>query len=71
MNVGGAMLPGIASANLHLDNYEVDGRYALTPALSVSASYTFTDGKISGSNGSGDPKWRTVSLQSDYSLITH
>jgi predicted porin len=68
INVGGATLPGISGTNLHLDNYELNGRYALTPALSLAASYTFTDGKMSGSNGSGDPKWHTVSLQSDYSL---
>ncbi|NML34631.1 porin [Paraburkholderia antibiotica] len=68
MNVGGATLPGIAGTNLHLDNYEVNGRYALTPALSLAASYTFTNGKMSGSNGSGTPRWHTASLQGDYLL---
>ena len=59
---------GLSGTNLHLDNYEINGRYALTPALGLAAAYTYTDGKISGSNGSGDPKWHTVSLQADYSL---
>src|ERR1700722_19662064 len=68
VNVGGTTLPGVAGTNLHMDNYEVNGRYALTPAFSLAAAYTFTDGKVSGSNGSGDPKWHTVSLQGDYSL---
>jgi predicted porin len=68
VNVGGATLPGIGGTNLHLDNYEMNGRYSLTPALSLTASYTFTDGRMTGSNGSGDPKWHTVSLQSDYAL---
>ena len=54
--------------NLHLDNFELNGSYALTPALALDAAYTFTDGKVSGSNGSGDPKWHTVSLKADYSL---
>ncbi|SDH97162.1 porin [Paraburkholderia phenazinium] len=54
--------------NLHLDNYEVNGKYALTPALSLNAAYTFTDGKVTGGTTSGDPKWHTVSLQADYSL---
>ena len=54
--------------NLHLDNYEINGKYALTPALSLNAAYTFTDGKASGGTTSGDPKWHTVSLQADYSL---
>jgi general bacterial porin, GBP family len=58
----------VVGTNLHMDNYEVNGRYALTPALSLTAAYTFTDGKVSGSNGSGDPKWQTASLQGDYSL---
>jgi GBP family porin len=68
VNVGGTTLPGVAGTNLHMDNYEVNGRYALTPAISLAAAYTFTDGKVSGSNGSGDPKWQTASLQGDYSL---
>ncbi|WP_321888569.1 porin [Paraburkholderia bannensis] len=54
--------------NLHLDNFELNGRYALTPALSLDASYTFTDGKLKSSAGSTDPKWQTASLQADYSL---
>ncbi|MEK6292072.1 MAG: porin [Paraburkholderia tropica] len=56
------------NTNLHLDNFELNGRYALTPALSLDASYTFTDGKLKNSAGSTDPKWHTVSLQADYSL---
>ena len=54
--------------NLHLDNYEINGKYALTPALSLNGAYTFTDGKATGGTTSGDPKWHTVSLQADYSL---
>ncbi|MDE1182243.1 porin [Paraburkholderia sp.] len=68
VNVGGETLGGVAGTNLHMDNYELNGRYALTPALSLAAAYTFTNGHMSGSNGSGDPKWHTVSLQGDYSL---
>ncbi len=55
-------------SNLHLNNYEINGKYALTPALALSAAYTFTDGHISGAEGSGDPKWHQVTLTSDYSL---
>ncbi|CAG4903119.1 porin [Paraburkholderia gardini] len=67
-NVGGTFIGGLAGTNLHMDNYEVNGKYAFTPALSLAAAYTFTNGKVSGSNGSGDPKWHTVSLQGDYAL---
>ncbi|MBB2929201.1 porin [Paraburkholderia silvatlantica] len=57
-----------SGTNLHMDNFELNGAYALTPALALNASYTYTDGKVTGSNGSGDPKWHTVSLTADYSL---
>ncbi|SEB16438.1 porin [Paraburkholderia sartisoli] len=67
-NVGGTFIGGLSGTNLHMDNYEVNGKYSFTPALSLAAAYTFTNGKVSGSNGSGDPKWHTVSLQGDYSL---
>jgi general bacterial porin, GBP family len=65
---GGTSLTVPTGTNLHLNNFELNGRYALTPALALDAAYTFTDGKIDGANGSGDPKWHTVSLQADYSL---
>ncbi|MEQ5843877.1 porin [Paraburkholderia acidicola] len=64
---GTTFLGGLSGANLHMDNYEINGKYALTPALSLAAAYTFTNGKFSG-DGSGDPKWHTVSLTGDYSL---
>ena len=54
--------------NLHLDNYEVERPLRADAGTEPRGSYTYTDGKVSGSNGSGDPKWHTVSLQADYSL---
>ncbi|WP_347556292.1 porin [Robbsia sp. KACC 23696] len=68
VELGGTTFGGLNGSNLHLSNYEVNGRYALTPALNLSAAYTFTDGKASGFGGTGSPKWQQVSLQSDYSL---
>ncbi|WP_244850677.1 porin [Caballeronia sp. SL2Y3] len=65
---GGASFTLPTGTNLHLNNFELNGRYALTPALNLDAAYTYTDGKLTGSNGTGDPKWHTVSLQADYSL---
>jgi predicted porin len=65
---GGFTLPGVTGMNLHMDNYEINGKYALTPALNLAAAYTFTDGKVSGTANNGDPKWHTVSLTTDYSL---
>ncbi|BBU32657.1 porin (plasmid) [Burkholderia sp. THE68] len=65
---GGSTIALPGNTNLHLNNFELNGRYALTPALSLDAAYTYTDGKVTGGNGTGDPKWHTVSLQADYSL---
>ncbi len=65
---GGNIVGFPSGMNLHMDNFELNGRYALTPALALDASYTFTNGKVKGADGSGDPKWHTVSLQADYSL---
>jgi predicted porin len=65
---GGESFTIPTGTNLHLDNYEINGKYALTPALSLNGAYTFTDGKATGGTTSGDPKWHTVSLQADYSL---
>lgn len=45
-------------------NYEVNGRYNLTPAWSLSGAYTFTDGHLEGV----DPKWNQFSLQTAYAL---
>lgn len=65
---GSPFIAGVSGLNLHLDNFEVNGRYALTPALTLSASYTYTDGSVSGSNGTGSPQWETLALEGDYSL---
>ncbi|KIG04176.1 porin [Caballeronia concitans] len=45
-------------------NYEVNGRYNLTPALSLAANYTFTDARILGQK----PKFHQVDLQTAYAL---
>jgi predicted porin len=58
----GSYLP--LTGTLRVDNYEANARYTITPAWSVSAAYTFTDGAYSGAS----PKWHTGMLQTDYSL---
>jgi GBP family porin len=45
-------------------NYELNGHYNFTPAVSVSAAYTFTDSRIDGVA----PKWNQFTLQTDYAL---
>jgi len=50
------------------DNYEVNGSYHLTPALSLNSEYTFTNGNLSSATGQHRPKWHEASLQADYFL---
>ncbi|MEM5420926.1 MULTISPECIES: porin [Paraburkholderia] len=65
---GSAPLPGLSGLNLHVDNYEINGAYHLTPALAFVGSYTFTDGTVTGNGSNNSPKWHTVLLGTDYSL---
>ena len=62
----GSYLP--LGGTLRLDNYEANARYTITPAWSVSAAYTFTDGSYNDGATGSSPKWHTVMLQTDYSL---
>ncbi|CAB3761525.1 porin [Paraburkholderia solisilvae] len=60
---------GSAGGNVRFDNYEVNGKYALTPAISLGVAYTYTDGHVTDSSTFGsDPKWNQVNLQAVYSL---
>ncbi|CAN7774580.1 porin [Caballeronia sp. LjRoot31] len=58
----------LAGNSLRLDNYEVNGRYALTPALSLAGAYTFTDGAFDSATANAKPKYHQVTLQADYDL---
>ncbi len=46
------------------NNYEVNARYALTPALSVAGSWTYTAGFLDGRH----PGWNQFNLQTSYAL---
>jgi GBP family porin len=51
------------------NNYEINGRYFLTPALALGAAYTYTTGKISDfGDTSSKLKWHQFGLQADYAL---
>lgn len=50
------------------NNYEVNGRYALTPALSLGAAYTFTNSKLNIMGESGHARYHQFGLQTDYAL---
>jgi GBP family porin len=65
---GGGTLTAANSAYVRFTNYEVNAHYSLTPALTLGAAYTFTDGKFDNPQNSASPKWNQVSLSSDYTL---
>jgi GBP family porin len=58
----GVLFPNVTSG--HFQNFEVNGRYQLTPALSVAAAYVYTQSSIEGTN----PKWNQFNLQTSYAL---
>lgn len=55
---------GTLAGSLRFDNYEINAKYALTPALTVSGAYTYTHGAYNGTS----PGWNTAMLQADYAL---
>ncbi|MDR5833225.1 porin [Caballeronia sp. LZ034LL] len=54
----------LGDSHVRFTNYEVNGRYNLTPALSVAGAYTYTDSRIAGEK----PKFHQFSLQTAYAL---
>jgi general bacterial porin, GBP family len=59
---GGVLFPNVTSG--HFQNFEVNGRYQLTPAVSLAAAYVYTQSSIDGTN----PHWNQVNLQTSYAL---
>jgi Outer membrane protein (porin) len=60
---------GATHGSMRFDNFEVNGKYAVTPALSLGASYTYTNAHVSGTSTFGsDPKWNQVNVQAVYAL---
>lgn len=55
---------GSLDGSLRLDNFEVNAKYAITQAWSVSGAYTYTHGAYNGAS----PGWNTAMLQTDYAL---
>ncbi|MBN3766724.1 porin [Burkholderia sp. Ac-20365] len=55
---------GLNGSSAHFQNFEANARYALTPALSVAGSYTYTRASIEGQR----PHWNQFNLQTAYAL---
>jgi general bacterial porin, GBP family len=60
----GAGALALTDGHVRFTNYEVNGRYMLTPALSIAANYTYTDSRIDGVK----PKFHQINLQTAYAL---
>lgn len=59
----------LGDASFRFNNFEVNARYNLTPALALGAAYTYTQAlqkTPAVSNGSGH--WNQFGLQADYAL---
>ncbi len=67
LNHGGNYV-ALVGNSMTFNNYELNGRYALTPALHLGGSYTFTQGHFDGATGGLSPKWNQFMLQADYAL---
>jgi len=64
---GGSITP-LNGDGLTFDNFSIDGRYFLTSALSVAASYTYTDGRFSSATQTIRPKWNQLVVQTNYAF---
>ena len=60
---------GLNNGSAHFDNYELNGMYAVTPALKLGVAYAYTDAHLDGATAYGaDPKWNQVNAIARYSL---
>ncbi|WP_321794349.1 porin [Caballeronia sp. J97] len=59
----------VANNSMYVNNFEVNGRYMLTPALSLGAAYTYSQGKTQVAGESGEIfRYHQIGVQADYSL---
>jgi predicted porin len=61
-------LAGAAVTSIRFQNFEINGKYQLTPALYVGAQYVYTLETYSTTLGSAKPKIHSFGLMADYNL---
>jgi general bacterial porin, GBP family len=60
---------GSKGGDLSFNNFEVNGKYQLTPAWTLGLAYVYTDGHVDQTTTYGsDPKWQQVDFQAVYRL---
>lgn len=61
-------LAGGSLATLKYQNFEVNGKYQITPVFFVGAQYVYTLENYDASTGSVKPKIHSVGLMADYNI---
>jgi predicted porin len=61
-------LAGGTLSTLKFQNFEVNGKYQISPALFVGAQYVYTLMSYDATTGTAKPKIHTVGLMADYNL---
>jgi predicted porin len=65
----GAITPAAGTlSNLRFQNFEVNGKYQISPALFVGAMYTYTRASFNATTGKLTPTYHSVGLMADYNL---
>lgn len=59
--------------SLHLQNFELNFKYSLTPALVLGTAYLLTNGKFTATSGTANkrPQWNQINVGADYNLSKH
>ncbi|WP_175684633.1 porin [Burkholderia anthina] len=67
--VGAITPPGGATlSSLRFSNFEINGKYQVTPAFFVGAAYTYTRASFDATSGKLHPQYHTAGLMADYYL---
>ncbi len=67
--ISGSILPATGTLNaLKFQNFEINGKYQITPAFFVGAQYVYTLESYDASSGSAKPKIHSVGLMADYNI---
>ncbi|MDR8104992.1 porin [Burkholderia cenocepacia] len=66
----GAITPpgGATLSSLRFSNFEVNGKYQVTPAFFVGAEYTYTRASFAATSGTVHPQYHSAGLMADYNL---
>ncbi len=58
----------VGAERIDLDNYEVNARYQVMPAVRLSAGFTHTQGKLRASSSTQRTAWNQIGVQANYAM---